>query len=112
MFVGYDRDVDALDALQQIDDARALVLLHVDGGERTERSMMSDVGIGYRQDDTGRAGAITVVQYLLKVDHIRLAVREVLVIHAVIGCHHQRATGRVELADIAVEHFIEIVGDR
>ncbi len=49
---------------------------------------------------------------ILQIDHVGLAVRQMLVVHAVIGGQHQHAALLVERADIAVHHGVESIRHR
>ena len=65
--------------------------------ERAERAVMGDIRIGDRQDHPRLVLAEPLIEQVLQIDHVRLAVRQMLVVHAVIGGHHQHAAEPVEL---------------
>jgi len=70
--------------------------------------MMYDIRIGDRQNDFGFAFAKATIKIILQIENIRLAIRKMLVIHAMIGRDNKRHAQRVELADIGVKHRVEI----
>ena len=47
--------------------------------------MMDDIGIGNRQNDLALACAEFGIECILQIEHIRLAIGGVLVVHAMIG---------------------------
>ena len=104
---GADRHIDALDGFQPRDGRLDVRVRQIDRRPRPERAVMHHVRIGDRQDDARRALAEPLVGQRLQVDDVRLLVRQMLVVHAVIGGEHQHGAGRVELADIAVHHRVE-----
>jgi hypothetical protein len=70
---------------------------------------MHHVGVRDRQDHARDALAEPLVGQILQVDHVRFAVFQMLVVHAVVGGEHQHGAGRIELADVAVHHGVERV---
>ena len=104
----------ALDAAQRGDARRQRrridVVRQVDGGERAERAVVDDVGVGDRQDHPGAAGAEPGVEQVLEVEHVGGAVHAGLGVHAVVGGEGDDAAEGVELAEVAVHHPVEGVG--
>ena len=91
-------------------DARAF--RQVDGGERAERAVVDDVGIGDRQDHARPARAQPRVEHILKIDDLRPSRRVGLGVHAVVGGERDRRAEAVEPREVAVHHPVEGVGGR
>src|SRR5690606_24817148 len=87
-------------------------VLQVHGGERAEGAVVRGVGVGDGQHHPGGARAVPVVQQALRVDHVGFAVGVGLAVHAVVGGDHQHRAQFVDPPEVAVQHGVEVVGDR
>src|SRR5690606_1805297 len=87
-------------------------VLQVHGGERAEGAVVRGVGVGGGQHHPGGARAVPVVQQALRVDHVGFAVGVGLAVHAVVGGDHQHRAQFVDPPEVAVQHGVEVVGDR
>ena len=73
--------------------------------------MMRDIGIGDRQDHAGDVLAGPFVEQRLQVDHVRRTIRQMLIVHAVVGGGDDDSTRLVESGQITVDHGVEVIGD-
>ena len=103
-----DHQHDAVDGVQPGHDFADIASLRkIGGGERPQRAMMHDIGVGDRQDHPRGGLAEPFVQKVLNIDDGRVAGGVMFRLHAVVSRQHDGGSHLVELAEIPVDHGVE-----
>ena len=90
-------------------DAALRIVAHrghrqIHGRIRSERAVMNDVGIGDRQDDARRAGAVPRIERVLQKHDVGPSERIRFRVHPVVGGKDNGCAQHVELPQARVEH--------